>query len=70
MNALNGVDHVRFVMWGAFICQWVIYLPLAYFMGITFGFGMAGVWGMWIVFQFLQLSLFGGFWYVKYRQYA
>jgi multidrug resistance protein, MATE family len=70
MNALNGVDKVKFVMWGAFICQWVIYLPLAYFAGITFGLGMAGVWGMWIVFQVLQVSLFGGFWYYKYRNYV
>ena len=70
MNALNGVDHVKFVMWGAFICQWVVYLPLAYIMGITLGFSLVGVWGMWIVFQFLQLSLFGGFWYIKYRKYA
>ncbi len=70
MNALNGVDQVKFVMWGAFICQWIIYLPLAYFMGITLGYGMVGVWGMWIVFQLLQVSLFGGFWYVKYRNYV
>ncbi len=65
MNALNGADQTKIVAWISSICQWIFFLPLAYLVTITFGFGLNGIWVMWGLFQGLQLSIYILFWHLR-----
>lgn len=42
-GALRGAGDTRFPMYSTGIAMWIVRLPLAYLLAITFGFGLAGV---------------------------
>ncbi len=44
MNALIGAGDTRRSMWISLIWQWLFFLPLAFVVGPTLGFGLVGVW--------------------------
>ena len=44
MNALIGAGDTRRSMWISLIWQWVFFLPLAFLVGPTLGYGLLGVW--------------------------
>jgi MATE family multidrug resistance protein len=44
MNALIGAGDTRRSMWISLLWQWAFFLPLAYLVGPTLGFGLVGVW--------------------------
>lgn len=67
MYALNGIDRTRLVMVISIVCQWVLLLPIAYFLSLTLGYGLIGAWLSWVVFQAVQLLWFGGIW-IKSRK--
>lgn len=43
-NALRGMSCVRPMIYIAFLSYFVISLPLGYFLGITLGYGLFGIW--------------------------
>ncbi len=43
-NALRGIAVVRPIMWAALVAYFVVSLPMAYVMGIRWGWGLTGVW--------------------------
>ena len=49
IGILRGLTDLKAPMIIAFIAYWVIGLPVAYFLGFTFGFGVEGVWISFIV---------------------
>ena len=40
----------RFVLWGESFVYWVIFLPVAWFLGVTLKFGALGAWGGFTTF--------------------
>ncbi len=43
-NALRGIAVVRPIMWAALVAYFIVSLPMAYLLGIRWGWGLAGVW--------------------------
>jgi Na+-driven multidrug efflux pump len=43
-NGLQAAGKTFFVMLAEVIINWVIFVPLAYFIGVFFGFGLTGAW--------------------------
>ena len=62
-NALRGIADVRPMMLFAFIAYFVISLPLGYLFGITFGWG---IFGIWMAFPF-GLTSAGVMYYLRFR---
>lgn len=48
-GALRGAGDTRWPLLVSFAGLWLVRLPLAWFVGIYLGYGMAGVWGAYIV---------------------
>ncbi|MDC9596739.1 MATE family efflux transporter [Xenorhabdus anantnagensis] len=44
VNALRASGDARFPLYTALICMWGISIPLGYFLGITMGMGILGIW--------------------------
>jgi putative MATE family efflux protein len=62
MNALLGAgDNLR-VMVVAFASQWLVFLPVAYWVGPILGFGISGVWIAHIGYRVLQAGVFAAIW--------
>ena len=54
MSALQGAGATRIVMIVSIVCQWVIFLPLAWFVGPYMGMGLTAIWltqGLYRLFQ-------------------
>lgn len=64
-NALRGISHVKPLMYVAFVAYFVISLPLGYLFGITFRWGLLGIWS---AFPF-GLTTAGVLYYYYYRRY-
>ncbi|MBM7660120.1 putative MATE family efflux protein [Bacillus mesophilus] len=54
INSLRATGDARFPVLMAFISMWGISVPLSYFLGITLGLGLAGVWISFIVDEWLR----------------
>ncbi|WP_338804590.1 MATE family efflux transporter [Xenorhabdus griffiniae] len=44
VNALRASGDARFPLYTALICMWGISIPVGYFLGITMGMGILGIW--------------------------
>ncbi|MFA6831540.1 MAG: MATE family efflux transporter [Bacteroidaceae bacterium] len=64
INVLRGLGDVKPIMWISMVCYLGISLPISYICGITFHWGLTGV---WMGFPF-SLSLAGIGYYLCYRQ--
>ena len=64
-NALRGISHVKPLMYVAFVAYFVISIPLGYLFGITFRWGLLGIWS---AFPF-GLTIAGMLYYYYYRRY-
>ena len=62
MNALLGAGDSRRVMIVSVFLQWGLFLPLAFLLGPTLGFGMTGVWMAQVVYRLLQTISFIALW--------
>ncbi len=51
MHALLGAGDTRRVMLASVAAQWVIFLPLAYFVGPVLGLGLLGVWSLQVSYR-------------------
>ena len=62
MNALLGAgDNLR-VMTVTLTLQWVLFLPIAYFVGPVLGLGITAVWLSHIGYRLLQAVVFLAIW--------
>ena len=62
-NGLQAAGNTFFVMVAEVIINWVIFVPLAYFIGVFFGFGLKGAWGALAFYVLLYATVI----YAKFR---
>ena len=43
-NALRGIEDVKYMAYAAFICHFLISLPIGYFCGFILDWGAVGIW--------------------------
>ena len=51
MNALIGAGDTRRSMWISVIAQWLFFLPAAYIVGPTLGWGLLGIWAVNAIYR-------------------
>jgi Na+-driven multidrug efflux pump len=56
-QALFGAGNSRFVMIVELILHFTCLVPLAWLLGITFGFGLPGIWGAAVVYVFVLSAI-------------
>jgi len=62
MHALNGAgDNARVMRWSV-LCQWGLFLPVAYLVGPVLGGGLTAVWTAQLVYRFIATSAFASLW--------
>ncbi len=57
IGSLNGSGDVKYPVLVGIIVMWVISLPLAYYFGIVFALGLAGIWLAFIIDEWLRAGL-------------
>jgi putative MATE family efflux protein len=62
MNAIQGAGATGRVMVISFVGQWLIFLPLAWIVGVGFGYGLLGIWSMQGFYRTLQAIVFAWTW--------
>lgn len=60
MSSLQGAGATRITMVVSIVCQWFIFLPLAWVIGPFMGMGLTAIWLTQGLYRFLQT-----FWYVQ-----
>ncbi|WP_372369922.1 MATE family efflux transporter [Candidatus Uabimicrobium sp. HlEnr_7] len=63
INALLGAGASNVVMITSFVTQWILFLPLAYYVGPVAGFGLLGIWLCQAGYRALQSIIFAIVWY-------
>lgn len=63
-KALQGAGRTQFVMWVEIIVYWVVFLPVAWFLGRYFRFGVIGAWCGYAIF----LATYGLTMVLKFRR--
>ncbi len=61
-HALLGAGASRITMAISIVMQWVLFLPLAYLIGPTMGYGLLGIWIAQIAYRILQAGVFVWLW--------
>ncbi|GAB4192991.1 MAG: MATE family efflux transporter [Wenzhouxiangellaceae bacterium] len=62
MNALQGAGATGRVMVISILGQWLLFLPLAWIVGVNLAYGLLGIWIMQAVYRVLQALVFGWTW--------
>ena len=62
MSALQGAGATKMVMVVSIVCQWAIFLPLAWFIGPYLGMGLTAIWLVQGLYRFFQLGWFALLW--------
>jgi Na+-driven multidrug efflux pump len=62
MNALLGAGASGVVMRVGITLQWLIFLPLAWFLGPALGFGLTVIWIAFMGYRLVQAVIFIGLW--------
>lgn len=62
MHALLSAGDAKRVMFYSIFYQWVIFLPVAYFIGPALGFGLFAIWAMQGTYRLLQSGTFVLLW--------
>ena len=65
ISALRGIGRVKIVALTSFVSYILISLPISYFMGITFNYGLAGIWAAFPI----SLSIAAFIYYRSYIHY-
>jgi len=58
-GGLNGAGDTRWVMYTTVLGLWFFRLPLAYFLGVSMGFGVLGAWVAMIIDIFARSLALG-----------
>lgn len=61
-QALLGAGANRTVMTMTLTMQWLLFLPLAWWVGIHLGHGLVGIWWVQLAYRCLNSTLFGVIW--------
>ncbi len=62
MNALTGAGATRTVMMVSIGVQWFLFLPAAFVVGPTLGFGLLGIWFCQVLWRATQAAIFVRLW--------
>jgi Na+-driven multidrug efflux pump len=62
MSALQGAGATQAVMIVSIVCQWFIFLPLAWFVGPYMGMGLTAIWLTQGLYRFFQVGWFVMLW--------
>ena len=62
MQALLGAGAALPVMAVSVVWQWGVFLPFAYWVGPTLGYGLTGIWIVQTLYRCLQALVFGTLW--------
>ena len=62
-NALQAAGDTLFVMYLEIVTHWIIFLPVAYLLGVTFGYGIIGAWAGLPVY----IALYSTFAWMKFQ---
>ena len=65
MQSLLGAGAARKVMVVSVVLQWLFFLPLAFLVGPTLGFGLVGIWLIQTIYRALQALVFVFLWRTK-----
>ncbi len=65
MSALQGAGATKITMIVSIICQWIIFLPLAWLVGPIMGLGLTGIWFTQGFYRLFQLFWFISLWRKK-----
>ena len=68
MHSLLGAGDVKRVMIVAIVLQWLVFLPAAFIIGPTLGYGLFAIWILQGAYRGLQALTFSSFW--KKRAWA
>lgn len=62
MNALLGVGAARVVAIVGVALQWLLFLPVAYLVGPTFGYGLIAIWLAMMAYRGMQAAIYAYYW--------
>ncbi|MFT6732496.1 MAG: MATE family multidrug resistance protein [Polaribacter sp.] len=62
MSALQGAGATKDVMVVSIVCQWLIFLPIAWFIGPHLGMGLTAIWLVQGLYRLFQLGWFVILW--------
>ncbi len=65
MSALQGAGATKIVMIVSIVCQWFIFLPLAWYIGPYMGMGITAIWLTQGLYRLFQVGWFALLWYKK-----
>ena len=65
LNALIGSGKAATVMKVSFVCQWLVFAPLAYLLAAVLGLGLVWIFASWVFYQFVATCTY--IWLWKYR---
>lgn len=65
MSALQGAGATKMVMIVSIVCQWFIFLPLAWYIGPYMGMGITAIWLIQGLYRLFQVAWFALLWYKK-----
>ncbi len=62
LSGLQGAGAAKLVAKLSVSLQWLLFLPLAYVIGLVLGFGLIGVWAWFIAYRFITTIIFASVW--------
>jgi putative MATE family efflux protein len=65
MSALQGAGATKITMIVSIVCQWFVFLPLAWFIGPYMGFGLTAIWLTQGLYRLFQAFWFASLWRKK-----
>ncbi len=66
MNSLNGAGATRQTMIVTVIMQWIVFLPTAWLVGPTLGYGLLGMWICYVVYRIAVACILSALWQAGY----
>lgn len=65
MSALMGAGATKTTMQISMGMQWLLFLPIAWFLGPVSGFGLTAIWIAQVIYRSLQAFIYAAFWRKK-----
>ena len=62
MSALMGAGATKVIMKVSMGMQWLLFLPLAWFLGPVFGYGLTSIWLVQALYRGIQSFIFVSLW--------
>ena len=62
LNAMMGAGATRTAMMVSVTMQWLVFLPTAYLVGPTLGYGLLGIWSAFVGYRIIQAGVLAVLW--------